>query len=232
MKLVCSSCKIEKNEEEFSIHRKRKTGRQPECKLCKKNREFKNNESGMCCKHKNNPVVPGMKHCQKCLDVMKISKEKNNINGMCGSHKDRCVVPGTKSCQECLNSHKETRKENKQNGKCIGHKDRLAVLGKTRCLECLIINSFYAAKRIAKKKGYLPPNITLPEMIIKYAQNRTCSVSGCTNDDLCLDHCHLTGTVRGWLCIKHNTALGNCNDRPEDLYALIEYLRIHGIKSN
>jgi hypothetical protein len=43
-----------------------------------------------------------------------------------------------------------------------------------------------------------------------------------------VDHCHKTGNVRGILCQPCNTSLGKCNDDPEILRKLAEYLEVHG----
>ena len=45
-----------------------------------------------------------------------------------------------------------------------------------------------------------------------------------TKKGLCFDHDHQTGSFRGWICSKCNTALGLANDDPEILLKLIEYL--------
>lgn len=39
-----------------------------------------------------------------------------------------------------------------------------------------------------------------------------------------VDHCHLTGRVRGLLCYRCNTLLGNAQDSPATLARAIEYL--------
>lgn len=42
---------------------------------------------------------------------------------------------------------------------------------------------------------------------------------------LCIDHDHKTGKVRGYLCSKCNIGLGHFNDNPEILKRAFEYLK-------
>ena len=44
------------------------------------------------------------------------------------------------------------------------------------------------------------------------------------NNKWCLDHDHKTGKARGWLCHKHNSALGWFDDNLEFLKRAIKYL--------
>lgn len=45
--------------------------------------------------------------------------------------------------------------------------------------------------------------------------------------DLCVDHCHASGTVRGLLCRNCNAAIGLLRDDPLLAEAAFEYLRKH-----
>lgn len=56
-------------------------------------------------------------------------------------------------------------------------------------------------------------------------------VSNCKKD-LALDHCHITGKVRGFLCDPCNTALGMFKDNTETLFKAIDYLFKHRININ
>jgi hypothetical protein len=38
------------------------------------------------------------------------------------------------------------------------------------------------------------------------------------------DHCHLSGTFRGWICLNCNCALGHAKDNPELLRKMADYL--------
>lgn len=56
--------------------------------------------------------------------------------------------------------------------------------------------------------------------------NRVDACSICAEKTkLHLDHCHSTGKVRGWLCVKCNTALGQLNDSISLMEGAIRYLR-------
>ncbi len=45
---------------------------------------------------------------------------------------------------------------------------------------------------------------------------------------LAVDHCHITGRVRGLLCSLCNTAIGKLDDNPKLLIRAAEYLLAHG----
>jgi hypothetical protein len=53
-----------------------------------------------------------------------------------------------------------------------------------------------------------------------------CAVPDCDRVELVLDHDHLTGKFRGWICRQHNVALGNGGDTHESIKKLLEYLEV------
>ena len=73
-------------------------------------------------------------------------------------------------------------------------------------------------------------NITQEEYNLMFAkQQGCCGICGKHqtefNKALAIDHCHITGAVRGLLCMPCNTALGKFNDDEKLLNAAIDYLR-------
>ena len=52
---------------------------------------------------------------------------------------------------------------------------------------------------------------------------KACEVCGST-ENLCIDHDHITGKVRGVLCLKCNSALGLLGDSKEVILKLASYI--------
>lgn len=44
-------------------------------------------------------------------------------------------------------------------------------------------------------------------------------------DTLCLDHDHVTGVFRGWLCRQCNAGIGQLGDTPESVERALAYLK-------
>lgn len=69
------------------------------------------------------------------------------------------------------------------------------------------------------------------------SQNSVCAICNCPESkvfkktgkivDMCVDHCHKTGKVRGLLCWGCNTSLGKFKDSIENLQNAINYLKKH-----
>ena len=53
--------------------------------------------------------------------------------------------------------------------------------------------------------------------------NHSCALCGETAD-ICVDHCHRTGKVRGILCRKHNAAIGALGDSADEVRKALDYL--------
>lgn len=62
------------------------------------------------------------------------------------------------------------------------------------------------------------------EMLKK--QNNCCAICyGNTKRKLSVDHCHITGKIRGLLCTRCNTSLGKSKDNIKLLKSMIKYLK-------
>lgn len=59
--------------------------------------------------------------------------------------------------------------------------------------------------------------------VMKSAQGGKCAICA-EPGELCVDHCHATGRIRGLLCRSCNLALGYLRDDPNRLLSAIDYL--------
>lgn len=78
----------------------------------------------------------------------------------------------------------------------------------------------YAAdirNRTRKLRGYPKPDRPEPT-------NCECCGRKPSNKALHLDHCHLTGAFRGWLCNRCNLGIGQLGDTENDLRNALRYL--------
>jgi hypothetical protein len=64
-------------------------------------------------------------------------------------------------------------------------------------------------------------------------QGGVCAICGDarSNESLEVDHNHVTGHVRGWLCHRCNVGVGCFKDNPEMLHKAAEYLEETGIST-
>lgn len=65
--------------------------------------------------------------------------------------------------------------------------------------------------------------------LMRERENFSCMICGITEEEigrkLDVDHCHITGKVRGVLCNQCNTTLGHAKDNIAILESAIEYLK-------
>lgn len=143
-----------------------------------------------------------------------------NLSKSCGCSKNKFsfykgtpVRDGIKKCCYC---QKELTIDNFQTKKSTidGYNNR--------CKECKRITDIALRHKITIKQ--------YDEMFKN--QNGKCAI--CHRDginsqmkNLCIDHCHKTGKIRGLLCCTCNTALGKFKDNPEYLLNAVEYLRVN-----
>jgi hypothetical protein len=65
------------------------------------------------------------------------------------------------------------------------------------------------------------------------SQNNKCAICGIDQNSLkdgkkkylCVDHCHITGSIRGLLCDKCNRGIGLLGDNIDNLFNAIDYLK-------
>ena len=100
-------------------------------------------------------------------------------------------------------------------------------LRRWRCPSC--DSSYQTTIRKLKKANPLPDNHScaccgksaedIPDAYVNRGPKPTRVIA-----KFCLDHDHVTGEFRGWLCAKCNSALGLMQDSPTILRKAIEYL--------
>lgn len=140
-----------------------------------------------------------MKICSKC----KIEKDITNFY-LDPDHSD-----GRRSdCKACIKLQRHKRHcENWQ---------RLNGLAKSKR------NKYNILKSNLKKFGITPEQFS----ILSNNQNNKCKICNTeTTERLYVDHCHITGLIRGLLCRKCNLGLGFFNDNISLFLAALEYLQ-------
>lgn len=87
-------------------------------------------------------------------------------------------------------------------------------------------NDWYSANkarhRQKSREWWYANKYSIPILLTEIPDS--CEVCGSTNT-VCVDHCHMTETVRGFLCRRCNSTLGFVQDDPNLLEQLAKYLR-------
>jgi hypothetical protein len=83
----------------------------------------------------------------------------------------------------------------------------------------------HSGKSRASKRGHAPPEWNVEEVVMLWelADGRCLICSSASV--LCLDHCHTTGKLRGFVCSSCNLTIGFGRDSVEVLAKCIEYLK-------
>lgn len=87
-----------------------------------------------------------------------------------------------------------------------------------------------ARQKYELKRKY---GMTLDEFYqLHVKQEGKCKACKCSKHNLVVDHCHVTGRIRGLLCSSCNKALGFAQDSVDILKSLVEYLEDEQCISN
>lgn len=98
-----------------------------------------------------------------------------------------------------------------------GHKAKLQA-------KCLLWRTNYPDKKRASDMKVCSRRYKYPEPTRPEASLCECCGKPDSNRRLSLDHCHSTGTFRGWLCKECNMGMGKLGDTVEGLRQAIAYL--------
>src|SRR5499426_1627330 len=115
---------------------------------------------------------------------------------------------------------KPARKRGRTPGRTPGRSERARFLRNDRRRVRRALEPDYRDGERAGRYG-----LTLADYrALQSRQGNACAICRKPARVLCIDHCHVTGRVRGLLCFKCNSALGFCNDDPRLLRAALAYL--------
>jgi len=146
----------------------------------------------------------GTKLCTKCGALPRRAGKRNSWCKSC--HADHARR------QYVRNKHRINQRNKKWAGTQRG-----------KCARALHNTHIYARKR-----GHHPchASIEVVEAALE-SQQHCCAICGFSaksqgNRSLCLDHCHVTGAFRGWLCWICNSYLARINENSQRLVAYLD----------
>lgn len=213
MQYRCGKCRETKGEVEFTPSQ-RKTGAY--CRACM--REINRKKFGP---HPSRP-------CEHCGAIMEDPNPKARFCGVkCKNdaknarvHARFLAASAERTCQACGTSLVGRRTDARWCSEKCGnsHPDRAVIRAKTK-------------RRYNLKAKY---SLTETEYgaLLRKQQDR-CAICGSTDPKdarygkWAIDHDHVTGQVRGLLCSRCNTGIGQLRDDPEIITAAAKYIRRH-----
>lgn len=143
--------------------------------------------------------------CKKELEISEFNKHPNCKYGV--GHK----------CRQCEKAyHKNYREKN-----CKKHRAAAIAWYRANTERAKMTkadNNLHARYKISRKE--------LKRLIS--VQNGLCAICGMecdTHSRLSVDHCHITGRIRGLLCRRCNSGLGFFKDSVDRLQAAVKYLQ-------
>lgn len=146
-----------------------------------------------------------MKKCSSCNNTFDNSyfyKDKSKKNGL------------SSSCKQCSNKRAEEYNKNNPNKRKEASKKYYSTLPKDH----------YRHADLKRKYGITVEQFTAQLEL----QDYKCAICGKEHDpdkwSFAVDHCHVTGKVRGLLCLNCNNGIGKLKDSVDLLSKAIEYL--------
>jgi len=175
--------------------------------------KLKDIRATQCLDCKNQP--PTEKKCNGCDKILPIEnfKPRNKRNKL--SYRSRCIPCEANYSKDYRNRHRDKVRERKRNysKKMNPFKKRLKSL-----------------KIFSNKFGYNLDDVV--DLFLKH--NGKCDICGKTAEEskhrnifLSIDHNHVTGKIRGFLCSGCNGAIGMFEENPQLLNKAINYLQHH-----
>lgn len=212
----CSKCKVTKPVDQFSKRRARKGGKglQSWCKACQKERA----DNVFDKQAFDARVGCGTKTCTRCKQTLKLGRFHPNSYAKDGFQH---------YCIDCTRSYSKKVNERRRVDKEFREKDRAQARQRYK-------DKTPEEKQDAQWRWKLSSfGLTQDQyQQISDKQNGRCaicqqvaSVRNGSAQKLCIDHCHVTGVVRGLLCFHCNAALGQFQENPDLLFRAYLYLR-------
>lgn len=147
----------------------------------------------------------------------------------------------TKTCRTCTNTYKQTLRNpefKEQQRQLKAEIQRAIQLEKDELRkECLAVKKQCREERKIERAEYmrfrscaLTIGVDPDETWAAYqAHDKRCDICDRHEDELnhtrlFIDHCHITGMFRGFLCRDCNTAIGLLQDNPDTISAALKYV--------
>ncbi len=163
--------------------------------------------------------------CKKCGQTKKLVDFAKDASKKLG-YQHICRICKRESCKSWRNRNKEAYNEKRRNDPKVKEDNRIK-RRKTVQNKLKIDPEWIRKFNLMKNFG-----LTVEEYDKMVEDSGGCEICGLTQEEslkidnrrLCVDHCHITGKIRGILCSKCNTALGKFKDSPQILQIAINYL--------
>ena len=196
---LCQACNTEKPETEFYRDRSRSDGLNWRCKPC-----HKEHIAHLAMQPPRNPPPEGMKRCQRCKETKPLDEFFAN-KGEYDGHARMC-----KPCQ--VRRHQQWVGENREQV--------------NRYARERYQNDRPRYAEYERKKNYGLRKGEYDRMLAE--QDGKCAICGTSDPSprrhFAVDHCHHTSEVRGLLCGRCNTGIGQLQHSEEILLSALRYL--------